>query len=728
MKNVLGLFAALLTITGMSPSAQQSRAMTTAAPADITPALVLAPTSHPPISRNLSQLWLAPERSTSYRTVASANLESAVKMIGRGEFTKAFSAVSQPESKQGPLALYALYYAAVTQVELAHPEEARRIFRELRSKEPIGYLAEAAALGEAAADEALDDFAAAVVIYEALLQSKPMHLDDVYMRLGRAAHSARDRNKAADAFGHVYYEFALSDLAGEARTELTKLQLELPPPGSQRYKLELGRAERLFAARQYAPAREAFQSLRDRATEEDKELIALRLAECDFHQKRFHNARESLRPLVESSARRAEAQYFYALTSRDLGDATTFIQLTRRIVSDFPTEPWSEESLNTLATYFIRKDDDEQADLVFRELYDKYPRGVYAERAAWKAGWRAYRQRRYADTVGYFERAAFDFPRSDYRPSWLYWAGRAREQLNDKGTAESRYSLVAADYLNSYYGRLAFNRMNRPAPPKPLPEQVNGVPTDIPLLAEPPPTAPLIRALLDAQMYEDAVNELRYAQKQWGDSPAIQATIAWTNAQQATSEKGMKRFQLLRGSITTMRRAYPQFMAAGGEELPRDILTVIFPVAYWDLIRRHSATNGLDPYLVAALMAQESTFVADIRSSANAYGLMQLVPSTARQVARQLKLQYSSRLLTDPEANIRMGTRYFADKIKEFGSVHTALASYNAGERPVHQWIAERPGVEREEFIEDIPYPETQNYVKRLLGTAEDYRRLYAQQ
>jgi soluble lytic murein transglycosylase len=201
--------------------------------------------------------------------------------------------------------------------------------------------------------------------------------------------------------------------------------------------------------------------------------------------------------------------------------------------------------------------------------------------------------------------------------------------------------------------------------------------------------------------------------------------MAWTNQQLAVGKTGMEQFQLLRGAINTMRRAYPQFLAAGGEGLPREVLTVIFPLSYWEQIRRHSTANNLDPYLVAALVAQESTFVADIKSHANAYGLMQLLPSTARQYAKKLKFRYSPRVLVDPELNIRMGTTYFRDKIKEFGDIHLALASYNAGERAVRQWMAERPGLEREEFIDDIPYPETQNYVKRILGTAEDYRRLY---
>ena len=68
---------------------------------------------------------------------------------------------------------------------------------------------------------------------------------------------------------------------------------------------------------------------------------------------------------------------------------------------------------------------------------------------------------------------------------------------------------------------------------------------------------------------------------------------------------------------------------------------------------------------------------------------------------------------------------FLSAKLREFGELHLALASYNAGERPVRRWIRDRPGLEREEFIDDIPYPQTQNYVKKILGTAEDYRRLY---
>ena len=130
--------------------------------------------------------------------------------------------------------------------------------------------------------------------------------------------------------------------------------------------------------------------------------------------------------------------------------------------------------------------------------------------------------------------------------------------------------------------------------------------------------------------------------------------------------------------------------------------------------------------LVAALIAQESTFDPKARSAANAWGLMQIVPATGRRLARSVGIRrFSTSMLTNPETNIRLGTLHFSRLVRQFGGTHYALASYNAGENRVVRWKAERPGIEQDEFIDDIPFPETQNYVKRILGTAEDYRRLY---
>jgi soluble lytic murein transglycosylase len=106
---------------------------------------------------------------------------------------------------------------------------------------------------------------------------------------------------------------------------------------------------------------------------------------------------------------------------------------------------------------------------------------------------------------------------------------------------------------------------------------------------------------------------------------------------------------------------------------------------------------------------------------------MQLVPSTGRLLARSIGIRrFTTAKLTDPEVNIRLGTLYFSQLVSRFGGTYYALASYNAGDSRVVRWKSERPGLDEDEFIDDIPFPETQNYVKRVLGTAEDYRRLYS--
>src|SRR6185436_6685302 len=164
--------------------------------------------------------------------------------------------------------------------------------------------------------------------------------------------------------------------------------------------------------------------LRPLADGDDRELVALRLAECDYMLKRPRNARDGVKPYLEKAARQGEALYFYAIAARDLGDHDEYHRVVRRIVNEFPTQSWAEEALNNLATYYILADNDEKADETFRELYEKFPAGHYAERAAWKIGWHAYKNRRYVDAVRAFDSGAAHFPRSDFRPSWLYWSGR----------------------------------------------------------------------------------------------------------------------------------------------------------------------------------------------------------------------------------------------------------------------------------------------------------------
>jgi TolA-binding protein len=143
------------------------------------------------------------------------------------------------------------------------------------------------------------------------------------------------------------------------------------------------------------------------------------------------------------------------MSQRGLREYYTFEQLVRALEKDFPESTWTEEALNHLATFYIQQDRDAEADAVLRAMYAKFPRGRYAERAAWKAGWASYRGGDMREAARIFETAAVAFPRSDYRPAWLYWSGRARDAMDDSAGSTARFQLTITDYRNSYYGRLA---------------------------------------------------------------------------------------------------------------------------------------------------------------------------------------------------------------------------------------------------------------------------------
>ena len=662
-------------------------------------------------------LWFVPSPTERSRgELEYAQLAAAARKYAVGDFFESLAAARKAAAADGPLRDYAILYTGLAELRGGQVDAARRTLDALRERRPPGHLAVAAALASGEAAEAAGDHAAAASIYEKLVADKAAADEEVLSRLGRAALAAGDRRKAADAYRRVYYEFALTDAATPAAERLATLQDQ---PGPDGYKPDFNRASMLFGARRYEEARAAFQAILPQTSGDDREVAELRVAESDFFLRRYDACLAGVAPHLDRAARRAEARFFHLSALREKGQHDAYLVRTRALVDEFPDSSWSEEALNNLGTHYILNNDDESAARAFAELYQKFPTGSRAERAAWKAGWWSYKNGDYANTIRVFEGAASAFPRSDYRPSFLYWSARSHGKLDHGTNAVEQLRVVHADYGNSYYGRLATQRLARRGDPLPLEDRpVSASRQPITAAGVRPPTEGRIRALLAAGLYDDGLKELRYAQRAFGGSPALDATIAW-----AYHQKGE-----LRRAITLMRRAYPQFLTAGGQQLPTEILQVIFPLTYWESIRRHSAARDLDPYLMAALIAQESTFDPRIRSVANAWGLMQIVPATGRRLARNLGIRgFSTAMLTQPETNIRMGTLYFSQLVRQFGGIHYALASYNAGESRVVRWKAERPGLDEDEFIDDIPFPETQNYVKRILGTAEDYRRLYGE-
>jgi soluble lytic murein transglycosylase len=176
--------------------------------------------------------------------------------------------------------------------------------------------------------------------------------------------------------------------------------------------------------------------------------------------------------------------------------------------------------------------------------------------------------------------------------------------------------------------------------------------------------------------------------------------------------------------MRALKRALPTAATASINSVPLAYWRILFPEPYWETIQAESAKNDLDPYLVASLIRQESEFNPSAISRANALGLMQLLPSVGKQMAREEGMgQFQSFQLLDPATNIRLGTRYLRKTLNKFGGVtEYALAAYNAGDERVADWQAAGPYQGIDEFVESIPFTETREYVEAILRNLETYK------
>jgi len=276
-----------------------------------------------------------------------------------------------------------------------------------------------------------------------------------------------------------------------------------------------------------------------------------------------------------------------------------------------------------------------------------------------------------------------------------YWRARALDETRQGADARAAYAALAREA--NFHGFLAADRMTMPYAI--CPKEI---------VPDPGRTAAL-RARLDV------ARALELHAIGW----RVEANRAWEHARQSVGDTDRLQMVLLASEQGWHDRAV--FTLNSGDDLRHYSLR--FPVAERETVLRESAANGLEPAWAYALIRAESAWQPDARSSANAYGLMQLLPSTGQRMARQLGMNWRGpSTLLDPQTNIRLGTRYLAQQAEQFeGSPWLASAAYNAGPKPVRRWLTERESLPADVFIETIPYRETREYVARVLAFSVIY-------
>jgi soluble lytic murein transglycosylase len=544
---------------------------------------------------------------------------------------------------------------------------------------------------------------------------------DVEMSIGRAYLLAGEKQKAASAFRNVFYNLPNSSDADAAGIELRKLGISGTPAERRT------RADLLFKARHYSDAAHDYRELLEQAAPADRPAIQLALATALEKSDRSHDARQLLTSMGPQTGD-AEAQRLYLLneTARSTSDEDA-VQRTLGELRQFgPSSPWLEQALYSAASMYLLKGNYDRAIDHYRELEQRFPKGSRASYAHWKASWLCLRQLRTEEARQGFEAQIALYPDSAEIPAALYWRGRLAEEENKPGMARAFYQKLSDRYRNFYYAELARQRLNvLPASGEEpshyaLLDRIPPLSTSGKITATAPPDDNLrverARLLSNGALAEQAVRELQAAANDEGGT--------WAPPEMARVYQDGGRYD--RG-IEIMKRTTPNYFAVDLPDLPRPYWEALFPKAYWPDLHKYSTLNGLDPYLVASLIRQESEFNAAAISRANAVGLMQLLPKTGKTVARQVKLRgYSAPQLYTPTVNLELGTRYFKNLVDKYnGQYEYALAAYNAGTDRVEDWLGQGHYRGPEEFVESIPFTETREYVQAILRNANVYRQLY---
>jgi soluble lytic murein transglycosylase len=634
-------------------------------------------------------------------------------------YAEATTAYRQANTSGTALDDYADYLGAQAAFQGGHGSDAYALLDHFAERHPESIFDAGAPVLLANAYLQQNDSQAALRVLTPLAQTAEAGHSDFRYTLGRAYQVSGDTTHAAAAYRGLYVALPLSVEATEARGQLLAMGMPLSAAEQKVH------ADQLFNAKRYTEAGDEYHAIDRNAaglSPADHDALLIYAAACDMKLKRL--SRREVERLPDTSDDSAALKlYLLAELSRNEDDLAGHDALIAQMVERFPHSRWLEEALYSGGNMYLLKHDPKQATYHYSLLVKMFPESTYAASAHWRAAWMNYRLHNYAEAARLMDEQIEQYPAGIEVPSALYWRGRIyEEEEHNFAQAANYYRVLASCYINFYYAGLARQRLSvlkgqtATSDPAAVLSSVRK-PVVPDLTGELPENEPhLIKAKLLANA---SLNEYI--------APEIQASPTsgeWGALAQAEIFASYGEYTR---SVQSMKRSGISFFSLSLDEVPTIYWKLLFPQPYWPELVANAQRNGLDPYLVASLIRQESEFNAGAVSHANAWGLMQLLPSVGKSMAKKQGIRhFNANDLLNPAINLQLGTANLKMVLDRFGGqVEYALAAYNAGDVPVRQWMIGGDFKDVPEFVESIPYTETREYVQAILRNREIYRALY---
>ncbi len=419
--------------------------------------------------------------------------------------------------------------------------------------------------------------------------------------------------------------------------------------------------------------------------------------------------------------RASEAYLLLARVYLREGDTARLSAAVNRCFRKYPQEPDSAEALYLLGTALSEKGDYDGALDALGRLVNAFPRWPRMDEALWQAGWAHYKKQDYASAQESFRALYSGYPNSSLAPQALYWRSKALGLEGDKKNASRLIGQLEASYPYSFYGLIS-SQPSRIFSDNPEQGGLPG-PQDIDDGPDTPPAAPDPRLAAAYELGLQGLDSL--ALKELRRDEALfkipEEADKLTDAYHFIGE--------YRRPLELLASAYAKSFHAGKADIPPEVLRALFPLPYWDAVYLEAKGYGLDPWLISAVIREESHCSPDAVSSVGAVGLMQLMNGTADIVCRNMNVDEPEKGdLKNYCFNIPIGSYYIRQLLKKHnGRLAYVLAEYNAGAVALARWTS-AGNMPDDFFIENIDYPETRGYVKKVLRDYFIYKELYSGQ
>ena len=636
------------------------------------------------------------------------------------QYPAAISAMQKAVPKIGELGDYTSFFIGNSYVLSNNPEASFTYLRDFATRYPDSIYAHDAMIAYARA--LLADNRPAEAVH--LLQNNRGSSVETDFYLAKAYEASGQSRTAAEIFRHIYYDYATNSLADASAVELKKIpEAEfLPPPSFADHQK---RAEQLYKGRRYSDAVTEYRAMVDMAPANVRSDVLIQYANSLIKTGQNREASSVLDRIPDDGSEASAEKWYQRLEiARSAQDDGKIQEVLTYMRTNTPHSEWLESALmSTGNMYLLRKDYDRAIDY-YRELQERFPQGSKASYAHWKYAWLTYRQGRNEEAKKAFARQVELYPGSAEVPNAMYWRARLAEDDHDTALARAYYAKLSERYRNYYYGVLARKRLTMM--PSTTPTEVAALQQisaakryDGDALRTTPPADDLhysrAKLLENAGALDLAVRELQNGTTDGPSWEMVEVARMYTSAGEYYR------------ALQSLKKCVSGYFAMDINQLPMEYWEGLFPRPYWESLHRYAEENGLDPYLVSALIRQESEFNPAAVSHSNALGLMQLLPGTGKGEAKQVGMKgYTTDSLFKPDVNIELGTHYFRKMVDHFnGQVEYALAAYNAGDSRVEEWRNAGAYRDIDEFVESIPFTETREYVQAIVRNAAVYKRVY---